>query len=91
MSNNIIVVKNHDAKKRFSFAFDKLFNDQNSKKKVNKKFIEVLLKMSQNKVEHSEVEKDLENDIEGKCDNDCNESMRRWELKRQENGVTYIN
>ena len=77
MSNNIIVVKNHDAKKRFSFAFDKLFNDQNSKKKVNKKFIEVLLKMSQNKVEHSEVEKDLENDIEGKCDNDCNESMRR--------------
>ena len=77
MSNNIIVVKNHDAKKRFSFAFDKLFNDQNSKKKVNKKFIEVLLKMSQNKVEHSEIEKDLENASEGKPDDDCNESMKR--------------
>ena len=68
MSNNILVVKKHDAKKRFSFAFDKLFNDQNSKKKVNKKFVEVLLKMSLNKVEHSEVEKDLEIDNEGKND-----------------------
>ena len=77
MSNNILVVKNHDAKKRFSFAFDKLFNDQNSKKKVNKKFIDVLIKMSQNKVEHSEIKKDVENGSEGKCDNDSNESMRR--------------
>ena len=77
MSCDILDVKRHDAKTRYSLAFDKLFNHRNSKKVLNKKFLDVLFKMSQNKIEHSEIEKDLENGSESKNESSSSLSMRR--------------
>ena len=77
MSCDILDVKHHDAKKRYSLAFDKLFNHRNSKKILNKKFLDVLFKMSQNKIEHSEIENDLENGSESKNESSSSLSMRR--------------
>ena len=74
---DIIDIKRHDAKKRYSLVFDKLFNHHNSKKILNKKFLDVLFKMSQNKIEHSEIEKDLENRSESKNESSSALSMRR--------------
>ena len=77
MSYDILDVKRHDAKKRYSLVFDKLFNHHNSKKVLNKKFLDVLFKMSQNKIEHSEIEKDLENGSESRIESSSALSMHR--------------
>ena len=90
-TNDTKRVKYHDAdKKRYSFAFDKLFNNQNSKKKLNKKFLNLLFKMSQNKIRHSDIQKDLENASEGKNGSNSSIRMQRCVINICQNVLEHI-
>lgn len=85
----ISVVKNdHADKRRYSFAFDKLFNTRNSKKKLNKKFLNLLFKMSQNKIRHYDTEKDLEDASEDKNGSNPSTRMQRCEINIHKNVIT---